>query len=192
MPAGGVQISDNDRRRSMRLALAIALICAAVAALPAPAAADTVVRSDERIGSFLVKADGTLGGAWRAFGVPSRSVRTSSTTCSVTWARLGLRIGFYNLGGLPPCGRATGHFSNAVMTGCHWRTGKGLRIGDRVMRLRSLYPGARYRADGNGGEGWWLVTRRNPTGPGTYPGLLARTRAGFVTALVVRYPAGGD
>jgi hypothetical protein len=176
----------------MRLAFAIALICAAVAALPAPAAADTVVIADERIGSFRVKADGTLGGAWNAFGVPSRSVRTSSATCLVRWARLGLRIGFYNLGGFPPCGRATGHFSNAAITGEQWRTGNGLRIGDRVMRLRSLYPGARYGADGNGGEGWWLVTRRNSTGPGTYPGLLARTRAGHVTALVVRYPAGGD
>lgn len=176
----------------MRLALAFALVGAAVAALPAPAAADTVVRSDERIGSFRVKADGTLGGARIAFGVPSRSVRTSEATCSVTWARLGLRIGFYNLGGLPPCGRATGHFSNASVTGAQWRTGKGLRIGDRVARLRTLYPGARYGADGNGGEGWWLVARRNATGPGTYPGLLARTRAGRVTAFVVRYPAGGD
>jgi hypothetical protein len=176
----------------MRLALAFALICAAVAALPAPAAADMVVRSDERIGSFRVKTDGTLGGARNAFGVPSRSVRTSDATCSVTWARLGLRIGFYNLGGLPPCGRATGHFSNAAIKGAQWRTGSGLAIGDRVSRLRTLYPGARYGADGFGGEGWWLVTRRNATGPGTYPGLLARTRAGHVTALVVRYAAGGD
>ena len=103
-----------------------------------------------------------------------------------------LRIGFYNLGGLPPCGRATGHFSNAAIKGAQWRTGNGLAIGDRVSRLRTLYPGARYGADGFGGEGWWLVTRRNATGPGTYPGLLARTRAGHVTALVVRYPAGGD
>jgi hypothetical protein len=176
----------------MRLALAFALLCAAVAALPAPAAADAVVRSDERIGSFRVKSDGTLGGARNAFGIPSRSVRTSDATCSVTWARLGLRIGFYNLGGLPPCGRATGHFSNAAITGTQWRTGVGLRVGDRVLRLRSLYPDARYGADGFGGEGWWLVARRNATGSGTYPGLLARTRAGRVTALVVRYPAGGD
>lgn len=176
----------------MKLALALATLGAAVAALPAPAAADLVVRSDERIAGYRVKADGTLGGALDAFGRPSRVVRTSEVTCSASWVRLGLRIGFYNLGGQGPCGRATGHFSNAAVTGTQWRTGQGLAIGNRVLRLRALYPGATYGPDGFGGRGWWLVARRNPTGPGTYPGLLARTRAGRVTALVVRYPAGGD
>jgi hypothetical protein len=43
------------------------------------------------------------------------------------------------------------------------------------------------------GNGWWLVTRYSRVGTGgAYPGLLARTATGRVTAFVVRYPAGGD
>ena len=155
----------------MRLALAFALIGAAVAALPAPAAADTVVRSDERIGSFRVKSDGTLGGARNAFGVPSRSVRTSDATCSVTWARLGLRIGFYNLGGLPPCGRATGHFSNAAITGAQWRTGNGLSDRRPCLAAAHPLPGGAIRARtgsaARAGGSWRAATPRG----------RARTRA---------------
>jgi hypothetical protein len=176
-----------------------ALVPLAAVALAAPAGslaaaeADLVVRADNRIDDFRVKADGTLGGAVAALGRPSRVVRTSAVSCRVSWRRLGVRMGFYNLGGLNPCGRRTGHFSNAVLRGSRWRTGLGLRIGDPVCRLRALYPNAKYKRDGNGGSGWWLVVRTSPFGTGgTYPGLLARSRDGVVTAFVVRYPAGGD
>jgi hypothetical protein len=179
----------------MKFALfSLAALALAVPAASAPASApDLVVRGDNRIDDFRVKADGTLGGAVDALGRPSSVVRTSDVTCRVTWRRLGVRMGFYNLGGLNPCGRRTGHFSNAVLHGLRWRTRIGLRIGDPVRRLRALYPNAQYRRDGNGGRGWWLVVRESPFGNGgTYPGLLARSRDGRVTAFVVRYPAGGD
>jgi hypothetical protein len=177
----------------MKLLLAVTLAAAALAALPAAAGAGLVIRADERLAGYRVKADGTLGGAQAAFGRPSRLVRTSSVTCSATWRSLGLRIGFYNLGGLNPCGRRTGHFSNAVAWDERWHTARGLRIGDTSRRLRRLYPAAVYGADGAGRSGWWLVKRRSRVGAGgTYPGLLAVMRQGRVYSFVVRYPAGGD
>jgi hypothetical protein len=174
----------------MKVSLALTLAAAALLAASAPAAAE-VVRGDWRLGGYRVKADGTLGGALAAFGEPSRLARTSEITCSARWSGLGLRIGFYNLGGFNPCSRRRGHFSHAVVTGQRWETDRGLAVGDRARRVQSLYPDARWRAV-PGSRGWWLIARRAPGGGGSYPGLLARMRDGRVAALVVRYPAGGD
>lgn len=177
----------------MKIVLALSLLGAALLALPAPAAAELVIRGDSRLAGYRVKADGTLGGAVTAFGQPSRLTRTSDITCSASWygRGRGLRIGFYNLGGLNPCARRHGHFSNAVVTGRHWETARGLGIGDRGRRLRALYPNAKYRS-APGGAGWWLIDRRAPGAEGSYPGLLARVRDGRIATFVVRYPAGGD
>jgi hypothetical protein len=66
-----------------------------------------------------------------------------------------------------------------------WRTALGLRVGDAVARLRSLYPHARLKGQGFD-RGYWLVTRQicAEVGGGSYPGLLARVRSGRVSALV--------
>jgi hypothetical protein len=172
------------------------LAAAAVALIAAGSANAQVltIHGDWKIGSFAVKRDGTLAGAIDAFGRPGSRVRHGEA-CTVRWPRLGLRIGFYNLGGQNPCRGATGHFSNARAAGPHWRTNKGLEIGDTQRRLRDLYPNAVLHS----GEesvfppGWWLVTRRSQVGTGgTYPGLLATVRDRRVAQFQVRFPAGGD
>jgi hypothetical protein len=169
------------------------LITALVAAALAPAANAHLIRADNWIDDFAVKQDGSLRGAVRALGPPSRVVSTSNITCRVSWRRLGIAMGFYNLGGADPCRPRYGRFSHAVARGAGWHTGRGLRVGDSVSRLRSLYPNARFRSDAQYGAGWWLVVRRTPFGGGgRYPGLLARIGDHRVKALVVRYPAGGD
>ncbi len=67
-----------------------------------------------------------------------------------------------------------------------WRTAVGLRVGDSVARLRRLYPRATLHPSSPPWTGYWLVTRRTcaEVGGFPYPGLLARARAGRVTALV--------
>jgi hypothetical protein len=177
-----------------RLAPALVLAAAVVSVAVGATRTITIV-GDERIGSFRVKTDGTLGGAIAAFGAPTAVRKTSSQSCTATWRPLGLTISFYNLGGADPCSRRGGLFGRAIARGAVWRTSKGLRIGDPVARLRTLYPNARFHPGLRlyWPAGYWLLPRRNRFGlPGSYPGLLAETRAGRVVAFHVRYQAGGE
>jgi hypothetical protein len=177
------------------------LIAAAAGAvlLIAPASAsahDFTIRGDWKMGSFLVKRDGSLRGAIDAFGAPGdRDRRSGGASCVVRWPRHGLKIDFYNLAGRDACHPAHGRFSNARARGPHWRTARGLEIGDRRGRLRNLYPKAAHHSGEPGywPAGWWLVRRAWPFGTGGhYPGVLARVQDRRVTAFHVRYPAGGD
>lgn len=147
-----------------------------------------VIRGDVQIGHFLVKRDGTLDGAIRAFGRPTSLRRGRYQNCTARWADLALRINFYNLGGQDPCVRQYGFFSDATMVGREWQTAKGLRIGDPAHKLYALYRPRRFR-----GAWAWLITRYVPWGGSFgYPGLSAKIHRGWVTAFKVRYPSGGE
>lgn len=177
------------------MAIVPVLVLAAAAFLvPHSTAHELTVVGDERIASFRVKSDGTLGGAMGAFGTPKLR-RTTDQSCVATWQRHALTIYLYNLGGNDPCSRRYGFFLRAIMRGDHWRTSKGLRLGDPVARLRRLYPNARFQRGTRAywPAGWWLVRRANRVAlPGEYPGLLAEMRGGRVTAFHVRYSRGGE
>jgi hypothetical protein len=181
----------------MRRLVIAAAAGAALLLSAGPAAAHTfTIRGDWKLGSFLVKRDGTLGGAIEAFGRPASKERSfGGTACTAHWPRHGLRIDFYNLGGHDACRPAFGFFSHARAKGTHWETNRELAIGDRQWRLRSLYPDARYHSatPGYWPAGWWLVRRSSPFGGGGhYPGLLATIEDRRVNAFHLRYPAGGD
>jgi hypothetical protein len=167
------------------LAILIAVLAVSVAASAAPGG--SVVRGDVQIGRYLVKRDGTLGGAIRAFGQPS-SLRRRDVTCLARWSGPGVRISFYNLGGQNPCQRRYGYFGEGIITGRGWATGRGLRIGDSARRVSALYGQRRVS-----GAWAWLLTRRSPFGDGgVYAALSARIHHGRVTAFRVKYQAGGD
>jgi hypothetical protein len=163
-----------------------------VAAAPAAAANPPRVIVGDRSVAGLRLGRTTPPVAIARFGADGpRRLRRSGGSCTVAWPRIGLTLHFGVIGTDPtnPC--TGGHLLTATVTSRGaWRTAVGLRVGDRVTRLRSLYP----RAVFNGGapfgfdRGYWLVTRRScPTvGGATYPGLLARTNDGRVTALVVQ------
>jgi hypothetical protein len=182
----------------MVLRLAIGATAALILLAPAPSAASHVfaVRGDVKIGSFAVRADGSMGGAIRAFGVPSSRRHTYGLgTCTAVWAGHGLTIDFYNLGGADACSPDGGRFSRAFLRGPHWMTTKRLRVGNSITKLRRLYPSARLRP----GEryywpaGYWLLERTSVIGSGgSYPGLLAEVSVGRVIGFQVRFPAGGD
>jgi hypothetical protein len=174
----------------------LALVLAACVASLARAATPTYpVAGDERIGSFRVKSDGTLGGAIRAFGRPTTLKRTSDSSCTAVWRPISLALHVYNLGGQDACAPRFGFFNRAIMRGPAWRTTKGLRAGDPVAKLRRLYPRARFHRGLRFfyPAGYWLVERVDRFGAGgTYPALLAETRGGRVSGFHVRYQAGGD
>jgi hypothetical protein len=153
------------------------------------------VRFGARIASFETANDSTLAGAVRALGVPSacRLVPGLRSFASVSWRRLRLRMVFGTWGALPPSGPCGASrrvvLDSAFVAGRRWRTGRGLRVGDPVVKLRRLYPRA-YRRRYAGGvrpvTGWWLVVRLSRVPDRHWvPQLLATARNGRVTGLVV-------
>lgn len=152
-----------------------------------------VVQADNKIGGFAVKKDGTLGGAIKEFGPPTRyrRDRTGWNGCIVDWASLGLQIFFYNLGGEDSCNGAHGRFRDAIMTGRKWRTASGLRVGHPARFILRYHP--RAKRDPKARNWWWLVTRRWPFGDGgPYAALTAKVLRGRVSALAVYHQSGGE
>lgn len=131
----------------------------------------------------MVRRNGTLDGAIRAFGKPTSLRRGRYRDCTARWQPIGLRIVFYNLGLGNPCLRQYGYFSNATMVGRHWVTARGLRLGDPSQTLHVRYSPRRFT-----GSWAWLVTRYSRIGVSTYyPGLAAKVHRGWVTAFRIRY-----
>lgn len=170
----------------MRAPLALLLVlataataAAAVAAAPAP----YVLLGDTSVGGLrIARAD--LADARARFGAPS-SARREGPSCVASWRRIGLTLTFLDLSGANAC--RSGSLVRATITSRGaWRTGKGLRKGDSVARLRRLYPKATYRRHIAPWTGYWLVTRRacELGGFEPFPGLLARISNGRVSALV--------
>lgn len=171
----------------------LAVVVAAAAGI-VPAATDG--RAETGAPAFVIQGDhviagvamgrGTVTQAVTRFGVPTLK-RSRPPSCLITWPRLGLTIDFLDFAGRP-C-RDGGPVVATVTNRSRWRTALGLRVGDGVPRLRTLFPRASRRRGLAGGlNGFWLVTRRacEEVGGHAYPGLLARIRNGRVSAIVVR------
>jgi hypothetical protein len=178
-------------------ALVGAVAVGALLATPAADARSYVIQGDYKIGGYAVKKDGTLYGAIRAFGQPSSVLpfrsggRVYREVCVARWRPLGLRISFYNLGGQDPCRPQFGYFNEATLTGKHWRTANGLRIGHPWRYIFRYHPKARPSPVTRGW--WWLLTRHTVIGEGgPYGALTAKVVDGTVVAFAVSFPAGGD
>ena len=174
---------------------ALFLLTAAVVALtvcgPAQAKSYTIVPGKwgvKRIGSFHTVNSAhnrpTIGNAVRAFGTPSSRFQKHGG-CVVKWKRLGLRIEFWNFGGLPPgqtiCGDDASFAQSFKVTARRkLRTWRGLRIGNTENRLLRLHPGARWHDAGRGA--WWLRSQTSPFGDGSrYAIIAASIRSGRVS-----------
>ena len=157
------------------MAAGVAAVAAAAVAAPAPT---RVIQGDRVVGGLRVAH------ATRAPSSGRRRRRARrGVSCVVTWRGLGARLEFLDFEGQ---GCARGVVVVATVTSrSAWRTSVGLRVGDSTTRLRRLFPRASFHSGSP--AGYWLVTRRRcaEAGGGAFPGLLARVRAGRVTALVV-------
>ena len=141
------------------------------------------------IGDWRTEADPTLGAAIAAFGSPSSQRQIGGRAgCGVRWRSAGVRAIFADLGGGVACNPADGRVQEARAYGSGWRTVRGLAVGDRVRRLRRLYPRAeRHRA------GFWLVTAFSLIGTeGRYPVLRSVMDGRRVRAFHVEVGAAGD
>ena len=182
----------------LRLALAAAvLLIAATAASDATAAGDTIRAQGSAsgfgrvlaIGAFKPERDPTLAAAISAFGDPSSRRRSGDTACRVSWSGVGLAILFANFGGGGACDPRYGRAQRGRANGSRWRTGKGLRVGDRVRRLIRLHPRASRH-----GRVWWLVSGVSLYGSPSrrYPVLAAAVSRGRVASLKLEIGAAGD
>jgi hypothetical protein len=139
------------------------------------------------IGDFRPARNPRLGAAIRAYG-PTTSRRGGGEICRVRWANIGVRITFQNFGGADSCEPSGGRAQKAVVDDDRWRTGKGLRIGNRIARLRRLYPDAKRTS-----RGFRLVEGILPFGePRRYAVLGARVSGGRVSAFTMFIGAAGD
>ena len=169
----------------MRVVVVAAVAILAGSTVPA-AAVPFLIVSDKTVGG--VRMGATLARARTVLGAPDATRRVSKLECRAVWRPIGLTLTFLDLSNGTPCAR--GGMVAAVTTAAQWHTTKGLRVGDSVARLRTLYRGAKFfRAAPY--QGWWLITRRTcaEVGSQPYPGLRARTARREVSAFAVTVAA---
>jgi hypothetical protein len=145
------------RVRSGAIVAAVSFALAGVAAPAVAARAGGTIQTGAdgvtALGSWHVSTHPTFPGAVRALG-PANSVHahSSGNSCTGTgvWSGLGLRVLFTSFSADPYCAAAraqTGTISGAAGRG-HWRTTRGLRVGDSVGKLKRLYPRAIHEPGG--------------------------------------------
>jgi hypothetical protein len=171
----------------MRQALLAAALLAACASVALAAVDPYTIRSDTQIGAFRTKTGPQLKDAEAVFGTPSSVRKLDKMDCRAVWRSYGLSMALLDLDQTgDPC--RNGGFVIGTMTARAWHTVLGLKIGDTVTKLRQLYPHAQLHLHADVNSGWWLVPRRScrDTGANPYPGLLARTIGGRVSAFVLQ------
>jgi hypothetical protein len=197
-----------NRRFALLIVVALSVLVTETAgARSADSRLIQVSASFQRLGAFRISDDPTYAAATRALG-PSSSchvVGNSPSHVVAAWRPLGVSIDLLTYGGIPSgktgC-TAPGliRVSTVRVTARSWTTSLGLRVGDRVTKLKRLY---RRATATNGlhdwyGAGYWLVTRRG-TCLGvcnqrtvTAPVLVAEASGGRVRALVFVVGAQGE
>jgi hypothetical protein len=163
----------------MPVTVRLAAVLAALALAPTALASQPsrVIQGSSRIGGFDTEyGHGQLKYAIAAFGRPPSLTRHSDAyKCVARWPSLALTMTFNS----SSCSTSS-CFISAVVSGREWRTGKGLRVGDSLSRLRRLYPTARVR-DG------LMALLIEPALEGTIVSLGAKVADGKVVGLRV-YP----
>lgn len=151
--------------------------------------------SPERIGHYEFANDSTLGAAIRALGRPS-SKRAEGSSCLLEWQEAGIEAEFVS-SVRKPCSGEYGFFCDATISGHQWKTTKGLRVGDSIERLQSLYPSAQKLSAGFK-QVWKLEAGTTPCSiassrPVAEPdGLDAMTMGDYVQEFDIYYLAIGE
>ena len=130
-----------------------------------------------RIGPFVAwkpPVRGTYAQAASAFGRATSCRVLPGRKSRATWSSIGLTIQF--IGGTGTCASSSAaQLQTLSVTGTHWRTSKGLAIGDPLSKLEQLYPGAAKHL-----RTWSLEKRDRGT---SHAMLTATVRSGRVAGL---------
>jgi len=98
-----------------------------------------------RIGSYLLwkpPVRGTYAQATAAFGRASTCRAVPGNKSRATWSAIGLTIQFIGAHGSVCQTSSSMQLQTLTATGPHWKTSRGLAIGDPVAKIRQLYPAA--------------------------------------------------
>ncbi len=166
----------------LRASLALGLVVAALLAGSGSAAEpnDRLLVVDQRAGPYryLESARRACCTAYpdavKAFDEPTY-IRREARSCLVTWRLSGLKVVFAGVRG--PCTAATLRKSSWFglrLFGRGWHNVAGLRIGQRIARVRSLYPGARWEPRGGPSRQPWLVLQRKVVNGVRFDALAAQ------------------
>jgi hypothetical protein len=137
----------------------------------------TATASTIRIGPFVAwkpAARGTYAQATGAFGRATSCRVLPGRKSRAIWSSIGLTIQFIGAAGTCATSNAA-QLQVLSATGRHWRTSKGLAIGDPLAKLEQLYPAA----VGHGRT--WSLERRDRAQ--SHAMLTASVRAGLVIGL---------
>lgn len=188
--SGGRRHSVGAASCRRAASLAVASVCAAavLAGLPVASAAGETLEVRHTPGGVFMKISAwqvsfpsraRLAGALKKLGRArlSQKIRTTRgrvrdrASCIADYRRRKASLQFTTLGGLR---RGEGgcrakrrvYLSDGIFSGRRWRTDRGLRVSQRVSRLRRLYPGVtRVRRPANpryGRRSYWLVSKISP------------------------------
>jgi len=206
----------KQRRRvilhAMRLValLVVATAISASAAVSAPAAPSWLVRVGPgyvKVGEYRIGLRNTrFLDVINAFGKPSTCrVISGPNHVQATWASRALFGEFVTFGGLPRGENGCMspdliHVSELRVNDRRWHTALGLAVGDPTLRLRRLYPRARYvpKDRYRKRDEYWLATRRGvcfgDCGGRRFakPVLTAEVRRGRITAFWIPVGAQGE
>jgi len=126
--------------------MAVASLVVALATPAAAPAADRVIRSQAGLVSSVGPLKPTDAGVARLTTLFGRrtAVVAKGNGCTVRFSRAHITVVLANFGGGGSACQV-GRAQRATVNGREWRTQRGLRVGDRSVRMKRLYPGARRR-----------------------------------------------
>ncbi|HEY4347176.1 MAG TPA: hypothetical protein VGM80_06260 [Gaiellaceae bacterium] len=162
----------------------VAILAGLAGAGAAGAGSSRLIAGDRSAGGAVI-ASATPAQAAALFGKPTTRHAEPPYSCVIGWRQLGLVLDFIDLDGGDACVKGTLIIAT-VTSRSGWHTARGLRVGDPVSLAHSLYPTAALHSEGAGLSGYWLIVRHacKEVGGSAFPGLLARTHEGRVSALV--------
>ncbi len=178
--------------RSARFALAVGVFLSTMPAVAALSVAGGTAKNrvivasgkerQRRIGSYYYLRNhpgGAYAAATKALSTPT-SQSAYANICELRWKSLGLEIDL-EVGSSSPCTATSlkkDWWYGTSITSPVWRTDRGLRVGDSLQHLKSLYPDASLRTRPRR----WSLAAETKYGGLVFDLLEARVKAGRVTS----------
>lgn len=169
-------------RNALTAAITFGLVVAALLAGSGVAAEpnDRLLVVDQRAGPYryLESTTGNCCTAYadavKSFGDPTH-VRREARSCLVTWRLSGLKVVFAGVrGACTATALRKASWFGLRLFGRGWHDEEGLRVGQTIARVRTIYPAARWERRGGPNRQPWLVLQRRAVNGVRFVALAAQ------------------